>query len=143
MITQNDTSTTSVTEKKGFLYARVSSNKQKEVSTSKEMDLKPYWNDQVKEWSQKLWLPTVTDSADLHLTSLNICSRYTLRNSWFSSTNQVPTSMNYHKISLQSTPSLSVEYREEEQLNTEANENQWKIKTIKTRSKKKRKIETT
>ena len=30
LITQNDTSTTSVTEKKGFLYARVSSNKQKE-----------------------------------------------------------------------------------------------------------------
>ncbi|CAG8531374.1 3271_t:CDS:2 [Cetraspora pellucida] len=78
LITQNDISTTSVTEKKGFLYTRVSSrNKKKtlkdrnrslnpdsqimsssvisgQVSTSKEIDLKPYWNDQVKEWSQKL-----------------------------------------------------------------------------------------
>lgn len=30
LITQNDTSTTAVTEKKGFLYTRVSSNKEKE-----------------------------------------------------------------------------------------------------------------
>src|SRR5260364_349372 len=105
-----------------------------QVSTSKEMDLRPYWNDQVKEWSQKLWLPTVTDSADSHLTSLNLCSHYTLQDLWFSSTNQVPTNMKYHKISLQSTPSLSVEYKEEDQLCTEES---GKPKTIKARSKKK------
>ncbi|RIB15710.1 hypothetical protein C2G38_2092681, partial [Gigaspora rosea] len=57
-----------------------------------------------------------SDSADSHLTSLNLCSHYTLRNSWFSSTNQ-----------------------EEDQLCTEES---GKPKTIKARSKKKRKIET-
>ncbi|CAG8554615.1 15741_t:CDS:2, partial [Cetraspora pellucida] len=40
LITQNDTSTTSVTEKKGFLYARVSSNKQKEVLEKQKQILK-------------------------------------------------------------------------------------------------------
>ncbi|CAG8492973.1 1405_t:CDS:2 [Diversispora eburnea] len=53
-------------------------------------DLRPHWNDQVKEWSLKLWLPIMTDPADTHLTSSNICSYNTLQNSWFSSTNQAP-----------------------------------------------------
>src|SRR3954447_19198919 len=30
-------------------------------STSNGRDLRPYWNGQVAEWSQKLWLPIVTD----------------------------------------------------------------------------------
>ncbi|CAI2183780.1 12083_t:CDS:10 [Funneliformis geosporum] len=32
-------------------------------STSNSWDFRPYWNGQVVEWSQKLWLPIVTDSA--------------------------------------------------------------------------------
>ncbi|CAG8714595.1 16059_t:CDS:1, partial [Cetraspora pellucida] len=40
LITQNNTSTTSVTEKKGFLYACVSSNKQKEVLKRQKQFLK-------------------------------------------------------------------------------------------------------
>ncbi|RIA98580.1 hypothetical protein C1645_812644 [Glomus cerebriforme] len=41
-------------------------------STSNDRDLRPYWNGQVTEWSRKLWLPIVTDSAALPSTSSNI-----------------------------------------------------------------------
>ena len=112
-------------------------------STSNNRDLRPYWNGQVAEWSQKLWLPIVTDSAALPSTSSNIYSPSILQNSWFSSTMRHPMSTNFPKISLQSTPSSSVECKEEEQLCTEENEKRKMTKTINARSKKKRKTETT
>ncbi|CAI2184626.1 9843_t:CDS:1, partial [Funneliformis geosporum] len=34
-------------------------------STSNNRDLRSYWNEQVAEWSQELWLPIMTDSAAL------------------------------------------------------------------------------
>src|SRR4051794_28256981 len=43
-------------------------------STSNDWDLRPYWNEQVAEWSQKLWLPIATDSAALPSTSSSIHS---------------------------------------------------------------------
>src|ERR1044072_3975837 len=55
-------------------------------STSNDRDLRPYWNEQVAKWSQKLWLPIVTDSAALPSTSSSIYSPSILQNSWFSST---------------------------------------------------------
>src|SRR3954453_11042886 len=55
-------------------------------STSNGRDLRPYWNRQAAEWSQKLWFPIVTDSAALPSTSSSIYSPSILQNSWFSST---------------------------------------------------------
>src|SRR3954452_5112567 len=86
------------------------------VSTSNDQDLRPYWNSQVKEWSQKLWLPTVIDSADLLLTSSSTCSPSMQQKSWFSSTMRPLTSTNFPRISLQSTPSSFVECKEKELL---------------------------
>src|SRR6266487_2705107 len=69
------TAATATTTKKGFLYAQVSSAKQKEdlerqkqllssryptyklisdIGSGNDWDLRPYWNGQVMEWSQKL-----------------------------------------------------------------------------------------
>src|ERR1051325_7868982 len=55
-------------------------------STSNDRVLRPYWNEQVAEWSQKLWLPIVTDSAALPSTSSSTCSPSMQQKSWFSST---------------------------------------------------------
>src|SRR5437764_448692 len=76
-------------------------------STSNDWNLRSYWNEQVAEWSQKLWLPIVTDSATLPSTSSSIYSLSILQNSWFSSTMRYPMSTNFPKISLQSTLSSS------------------------------------
>jgi hypothetical protein len=73
-----------------------------QVSTSNNRDLRPYWNGQVAEWSRKLWLPIMTDSASSPSTSSSMCSLSTLQNSWFSSTIRSPTSTNFPRISLQS-----------------------------------------
>ena len=107
-------------------------------STSNDRVLRPYWNEQVAEWSQKLWLPIVTNPAALPSTSSSIYSPSILQNSWFSSTMRHPMSTNFPKISLQSTPSSSVECKEEEQLCTEENGKRKMTKTINTRSKKKK-----
>src|SRR5436190_1254999 len=72
------------------------------VSTSNNQDIRPYWNGQVAEWSRKLWLPIMTDSASSPSTSSSMCSLSTLQNSWFSSTIRSPTSTNFPRISLQS-----------------------------------------
>lgn len=42
-------------------------------STSKDQDLKPYWNNSLKELSKKLWLPTKIDFPDLASTFSNGC----------------------------------------------------------------------
>src|SRR5262249_2745225 len=86
-------------------------------STSNDQDLRPYWNEQAAEWSQKLWLPITTNSATLPSTS----SPSILQNSWFSSTMRPPMSTNFPKISLRSTQSLSAECKEEEPLFTDKN----------------------
>src|SRR5947209_18943708 len=78
------------------------------VSISRDPNCVPYWNDQVAEWSQKLWLPIVTDSAALPSTSSSTCSPSMQQKSWFSSTMRPPMSMNFPRISLRSTLSSSV-----------------------------------
>lgn len=52
--------------------------------TSKEKDLKPFWNTQKKEFSKKLWLPIGIDFADLDLNLQNGLSKEMVENSWFS-----------------------------------------------------------
>src|SRR5437588_2000826 len=116
-------------------------------STSNGRDLKPYWNGQVAEWSQKLWLPIVTNSAALPSTSSSIYSPSILQNSWFSSTMRPPMNTNFPKISLQSTQSLSAECKEEEPLFTDENarigkKRKTKIKTTSARNKRQH-LETT
>ena len=57
----------------------------------------PYWNEKVAAWSQKLWLPIVSDSA------VTSSTPHVLQDSWFSSTKRPPMSTNFPKISLQSS----------------------------------------
>src|SRR5688572_12772782 len=93
-------------------------------------DIRPYWNGQVAEWSQKLWLPI---SASLHSTSSSTCSPSILQNSWISSTMRPPMGTSFPKISLQSTQSLSAECKEEEPLNAKIGEK--RKKKIRARNK--------
>lgn len=53
-------------------------------STSKEKDLRPFWNEQCQEISSKLWLPTKTDLQDLDLNSSDTLLKEVVENSWFS-----------------------------------------------------------
>ena len=50
----------------------------------KEKDLKPFWTNQCTEISQRLWLPTETDSVDSHLNFWSGSSNVMESNSWFS-----------------------------------------------------------
>ena len=53
------------------------------VLTSKDKDLKPFWNKQCQEMSEKLWLPTRTEYVDLDLTYSNGLLKNTMFDSWF------------------------------------------------------------
>ena len=44
----------------------------------------PFWNKRCEENSERLWLPTETDSVGSHLSSSNLFSNTTRSNSWFS-----------------------------------------------------------
>ena len=71
-------------------------------STSREKDLKPFWNQQSKEISKKLWLPTKIDCVDSVLTS----SKESLKNiqmgkSWFSIKKKHPLKKNSLMTSFQ------------------------------------------
>ena len=56
------------------------------ASTSKERDLKPFWDSHLEESYKSLWLPTKTDYADLgSSSSANLCDLETGK-SWFSMT---------------------------------------------------------
>lgn len=54
-----------------------------QVLTGIEKDSKPYWNPSYKELSQRLWLPTLTDSQDSQPIYLDSYSNYVDANSWF------------------------------------------------------------
>ncbi len=73
------------------------------VSTSKEKDLKPFWNAQIKKQSEKSWLPIKTDSPDLDSNYWNVLSPKQGENSWFSITQTVPLNKNSQTISLPSS----------------------------------------
>lgn len=66
--------------------------------TGKEKALKPFWTDRCKEISQKLWLPTETDSVDSHSNSLKESWNRTGLNSLFwIKKNTNPETMNSQK----------------------------------------------
>ena len=74
------------------------------VLTSKEMALTPFWTQQSKEISQKLWLPTKTDSVDLVLISSKELSQNTpMGQSWFSIKKKHPHKKNSLMTSFQSS----------------------------------------
>lgn len=50
----------------------------------KEKDFLPFWNNQSKALSEKLWLPTKIDYQESHSTSLNTSSTFMEHPSWFS-----------------------------------------------------------
>lgn len=74
------------------------------VSTSKEKDLKPFWNTQSEEISKRLWLPTEIDCVDSVLNSLNESYKNTVMGkSWFSITKKHPPKKNSLMTSFQSS----------------------------------------
>lgn len=88
-------------------------------STSIEKDLKPFWNSQCLENSQKLWLPIETDSVDSHLSCLKKYSDFPMSNSLFSmeTLNNPQTLMkNSQMTSYQLSTSIPVENLEDENI---------------------------
>ena len=57
--------------------------------TTRDQDLKPFWKPSLKETSNKLWLPTKTDSPDLDLISSHGCSHSLEQNLLLWKTNQL------------------------------------------------------
>ena len=80
-----------------------------------EKVLTPFWNEQCLEKSKKLWLPTVTDSVGLPLTTLNTYLESSASNSLFSTTRiQNPRNKSLQKTSCQSSTSLVADKWESE-----------------------------
>ncbi len=70
------------------------------ASTRKEEGLTPFWKQESKELSEKLWLHTETDSADSILRSSKESSKSTpMGESWFSIERKLPPKKNLSKIS--------------------------------------------
>ncbi|RHZ82695.1 hypothetical protein Glove_104g31 [Diversispora epigaea] len=61
-----------------------SSKKLVQASTTNARNFKPNWNEFTKEMSQRLLLPTKTNSVTVDLNSLNSSSRRLTQYSWFS-----------------------------------------------------------
>jgi len=74
------------------------------VSTLKEKVLTPFWTQQSKEMSEKLWLPTKIDYVDSVLNSLKESSLHTPKGkSWFSINKKHPLKKNSLMTSFQSS----------------------------------------
>lgn len=72
-------------------------------STLKEKGLTPFWNQQSKEMSKRLWLPTEIDCVDSVLTSSKKSLREPMGRSWFSIKKKHPLNKNSLAISFQSS----------------------------------------
>jgi len=69
-------------------------------SIAKGKDLTPFWTQESKELSEKLWLPTETDSVESILSSSKESSKSTPRGkSWFSIKKRLPPKKNLSEIS--------------------------------------------
>ncbi len=75
-------------------------------STSKDRDLKPFWDECVKAMSDLLWLPTKTDSLVLGLTSSNGSYSKTTQDSWFSTKTTFPQSEKWLRNTIFSKPKI-------------------------------------
>jgi hypothetical protein len=76
----------------------------------KEKDCKKFWTMQSKELSDKLWLPSKTECADLDLNSSNMLSSHLVEKSWFSTNLKVPLKKKWSKISQASFISSVADY---------------------------------
>ena len=86
-------------------------------SISKEKDFKPFWNDQCKEISRKLWLPTKTDYVDLDSNYSNGFLRNTMSQSIYSTEMMVNQNQkNYQTTSFLSSISFPANKWEEEDI---------------------------
>jgi len=72
-------------------------------STGVAVALQPFWNRRCEENSEKLWLPTETDSAGSHTNSSKLFSNSIPSNSWFSIKQHVLQKQNSPKISCPSS----------------------------------------
>lgn len=70
-------------------------------SISKEKDLTPFWTQQSKEISEKLWLPTEIDCVDSVLNSSKEYSQTPMGKSWFSIKKKLPQKKNSLMTSFQ------------------------------------------
>ena len=85
----------------------------------KEKVLKPFWNNQCKEISQKLWLPIETDYVDSHLNFWNGSSQVMGSNSWFSmKIKNIPQTKSLQTTYFPSYTFIPVEKWEEEGIRT-------------------------
>lgn len=88
-----------------------------QVLTLRGKDLKPFWTQQSKENSEKLWLPTRTDFPDLDLTSLNgLFPSTPMGKSWFSMIVTNPQKKNLLETSSQSSPYSHLESMDSENI---------------------------
>lgn len=108
--------------KKSILNIKSSTTSQV-VSTFNVKGYRSYYNSQVKEWSNKLYVPTEIDCVDLHLNSSNTFSDFTKPNLWFTVKKKIKISpANCPKTFSPSTQYSSVECKEDEQQKTEKEE---------------------
>ena len=69
---------------------------------SNEKVLRPFWNNQVRELSERLWLPTKTGSVASDMNSYNGLLRMEVGKSWFSITKTTPLKKNSLRTSAMS-----------------------------------------
>ena len=96
----------SKTSKKRTLDTNLSKTLVQE-STSKEKDLKPFWNESSPGWSAKLWSCIATGLQELDSNCWSSSLKRLARNSWFTVRQVTSGKENLLKTSLQSQPTLS------------------------------------
>ena len=111
--------------KKGS-YKRRSSAPQSSNNSSapQPINVRPYWNGKVADWSKKLLLPTETGC---------VSSPFTAQKSWFSQKITQQTNGNYLRISSPSLKSSFTDHKESVPPGTDSNGNAAKNKKQKTR----------
>lgn len=92
--------------------------------TLKKRALKPFWTEQSKEISKKLWLPTKIDYVDSVLSSSKESSLNKVEKSWFSIMKK-----HHHKKNLSTTSSLLSQFSLPESMDSEVMNSKTKLKT--------------
>jgi len=102
------------------------------VSTLKEKVLTPFWTQQSKETSQRLWLPTKTDCVDSVLNSWRESSTPVQEKSWFSITKRRPQKKNSQQTSFQLSQYSLPDCMDSEVINSKSKSKE-PLKTLKIR----------
>ena len=111
------------------------------IGTDQVLD--PFWNKHTLELSQKLWLPTKIDCADLDTSLLNGSSKKLMLNSWYSARMMTSKTCleNSQMTFLQSLQSLLQKTTDSEQLITENKESLNKKKRLQTQLKQQQNLQ--